>query len=80
MGIASRFRVFSAFAAIENQRSRRFVTIPVGSIIETSDDLHQPGFVYVNFDGNTFLAFKRDIKERTQPIDSAEPTIGTSGI
>jgi hypothetical protein len=72
----SRFRVVSAFAVMQNLRHRHFVTIPVGSIVETSDDLHQPGFVQVNIDGNAFLAFKRDIKERTQPLRSATPTAG----
>ena len=68
MGSTSRFRVMSAFAAMENDRHRRFVTIPVGSIIETTDDLHQPGFVHINIDGTTYLAFKRDVQERTQRL------------
>jgi hypothetical protein len=75
MTVASRFRVVSAFAAMEDPRSRRFVTIPVGSIVETFDDLHQPGFLHIRVDGRTLLAFKRDIKERTQPVDPRSDTV-----
>ena len=79
MSSTSKFRVLSAFAAMEDHRSRRFVTIPAGAVIETSDELHQPGFVHVNLDGNIFLAFKRDIKERTQPIERTDAIDRRSG-
>jgi hypothetical protein len=69
MDVPSKFRVVSAFAVVDNHQPRRFVTIPVGSIIETSDDLHQPGFVQIKVDGKTLLAFKRDIEERTHPVE-----------
>jgi hypothetical protein len=74
MGSTSRFRVVSAFAAMEDHHGRRYVTIPAGSVVETSDDLDQPGFIHVNVDGNTFVAFKRDIKERTQLIERTGAT------
>jgi hypothetical protein len=40
------FRVVSSFLAVQpSAHKERFVTIPVGSIIETSADLHEPGLV-----------------------------------
>lgn len=47
----------------------RFVTLSEGSVIETSDDLADPGFHHVNFRGNDLLAFTRDIQERTVPSE-----------
>jgi hypothetical protein len=46
-----------------------FVTVPAGSIIETSEDLEQPGLYSVRVDGEELFAFARDIEERTEPID-----------
>jgi hypothetical protein len=79
MSSTSRFRVTSAFAAMQDHHGRRYVTIPAGSVIETSDYLDQPGFVHVNVDGNSYLAFKRDIKERTQLIERAGATDRVGG-
>jgi hypothetical protein len=68
MSNTSRFRVMSACAAMEDHYGRRYVMIPAGSVVETSDDLHQPGFVQVNVDGTILLAFKTG-HPRTHAID-----------
>jgi hypothetical protein len=47
------------------------VTIPESSVIETTDDVSQPGFHRVRFDGQDLLAFARDIQERTEQLSSA---------
>lgn len=46
-----------------------FVTIPAGSIIESSGDLLEPGLHAVTLDGQELFAFARDLEERTQLID-----------
>ena len=43
-----------------------FVTIPEGSVIETSRDLNEPGLHPLTFENRSLLAFTRDIKERTE--------------
>jgi hypothetical protein len=46
------------------------VTIPESSVIETTDDVSQPGFHRVRFDGQDLLAFGHDIQERTEQVSS----------
>lgn len=66
-----RRRVVSALLAVlPSAKSRGFVTIAEGSIIETSDDLSQPGLRSIQLQGREFLAFTRDIQERAEPLDS----------
>lgn len=48
--------------------SGKFVTVPAGAKIECSDNLAEPGFVHVMFDGRDLLAFTRDIRERTEGV------------
>jgi hypothetical protein len=45
-----------------------FVTIPEGSIIETTNELQEPGLCVVNFDGKELLAFTRDLREKTEKL------------
>ena len=47
----------------------RFFTIPVGSIIDTSDNLDQPGLHSITFGDEELFAFTRDIEERSERID-----------
>ena len=45
-----------------------YVTIPETAVIETTDDLAEPGFRQVRYEGESLLVFTRDIQERTQRI------------
>jgi hypothetical protein len=61
------FRVLSPFQAVSLAvHKERFVTLPVGTIVETSADLQGPGLVTVQYGSNTLLALIRDIVEHTQ--------------
>jgi hypothetical protein len=70
MPSVARFRVVSSFLAVQmSAQKERFVTIPVGAIIETSEALQEPGLVTVTINGNPVLAFHRDIIERTAALE-----------
>jgi hypothetical protein len=63
------FRVVSPFLAVQpSAQTERFVTVPVGALIETSADLQEPGLVTVTVTGNPMLAFHRDISERAEAV------------
>jgi hypothetical protein len=62
-------QVISSLLAVD--ATADFVTIPASSVIETTDDLSEPGFHRVRFDGQELLAFSRDIQERTEQVSSA---------
>ena len=68
MPFVVRFRVVSPMLAT---KARGFVTLPVGSIIETSDSLDEPGLRSVKFGNEELFAFTRDIEERSERIDSS---------
>lgn len=69
MANAVRLHVISEILAVPMQVEKHsFITIPAGSVIETSDDLVEPGFRPVMFDGRDLLAFTRDIRERTEQV------------
>jgi hypothetical protein len=71
------FHVVSPFQAVSLAvRKERFVTIPVGAIVETSADLQGPGFVTIQLDGSTLLALIRDIVECTQRAKDRGLSIG----
>jgi hypothetical protein len=66
----ARFRVVSPFLAVQlSAQKERFITVPVGAIIETSADLQEPGFVTVTVNGNPVLTFHRDIIERAEVVE-----------
>ena len=66
----TRYRVHSPFVAVRpSPQKDRFVTIPVGSVIETSEDLREPGLGTMTVNGTNLLAFHRDIIERTEPLE-----------
>jgi hypothetical protein len=70
MPFVVRYRVVSPIVTI---KARGFLTLPVGSIIETSDSLEEPGLHSVRFGDEELFAFTRDIEERTERIEpSAE--------
>lgn len=63
------FRVISPFMAVQLSAQReRFVTVPVGAIVEASADLQDPGLVTITLNGGSLLAFHRDISERTELV------------
>lgn len=62
--IASPFVAFRAGIA-----SAPFLTIPVGSIIETRQEIGPPGLVEIRVNDQTLFAFTRDIHERAEPLD-----------
>ena len=71
------FHVVSPFQAVSLVvRKERFVTIPVGAIVETSADLQGPGFVTIQLDGNTLLALIRDVVEHTQSVEVRRLSVG----
>jgi hypothetical protein len=59
-------KVISSLLAVS--ATEDFVTIPARSVIETTDDLAEPGFRQVRFFGETLLVFTRDIQERTRQV------------
>jgi hypothetical protein len=72
MANAVRLHVVSEILAVPMQTERHsFISIPVGSVIETSDDFVEPGFRPVKFNGRDLLAFTRDIREHTERVEAA---------
>ena len=63
-------QVMSPIVSVEAKGSK-FIVIPVGSIVNTSDDFPEPGFHPVMYNGQDLLAFTRDIRERTEQLSSA---------
>jgi len=62
--------VTSSILAVAASAEHKFVTIPAGATIQTSDDLLEPGLHRITFDGRALLAFTRDIQERTEQVDT----------
>ena len=62
-------QVLSPILSVDAKRSK-FVVIPAGSIVDTSDDFPGPGFHSVVYNGQDLLAFTRDIRERTEQLGS----------
>jgi hypothetical protein len=67
MPSAVRFRVVSPIPT--TNKARAFVTLSVGSVIETSVSLNDPGLHSVMFGNEELFAFTRDSEERSEPID-----------
>lgn len=71
------FRVRSPFQAVSLAvHAERFVTLPVGAIVETSADLQGPGLVTVQYGNSTLLALIRDIVEHTQRDEDHRLSVG----
>jgi hypothetical protein len=68
---AVRFRVISPFVAFVTSGTNSFVTVPIGSIIATRQEMHDPGLVEIRLNdfSQPLLAFTRDIVERTEAVD-----------
>jgi hypothetical protein len=68
----TRFRVLSPFVAFHTVVTNKpFLTVPVGSIIETFDEFHSPGLFEIQLNDQPLLAFMRDIEECTEPMGLA---------
>jgi len=68
----ARFRVVSSFVAFHaSVRNRPFVNVPVGSIIETREEIQDPGLVEIRVNNQSLLAFTRDIEDRTVRLHPA---------
>ena len=62
------FRVVSPFLAFQAiATDEPFLTVPVGSIIETREEVHSPGLFEIRLKDQPLLAFLRDIEECTVP-------------
>jgi hypothetical protein len=69
---AVRFRVLSPFVAFHAVVTNKpFLTVPVGSIVETREEFHSPGLFEIRLNDQPLLAFMRDIEECTEPVDLA---------
>jgi hypothetical protein len=63
-------RVISPFLAMrESNLSLAFFTVPKGAVVETSDELDQPGLVRIKLQDQPLFAFIRDLRESAEPID-----------
>jgi hypothetical protein len=73
----ARFRVISPFLAVcLAVHKERFVTVPVGAIVETPADLQEPGLVTVTLNGDTLLTFIRDIVQHTELLEDRRLSVG----
>jgi len=67
-----RFRVLSSFVAFHTVvTNKSFLTVPVGSIVETREEFHSPGLFEIRVNDQPLLAFMRDIEESTEPMHLA---------
>ena len=62
-------RVVSPLLAMDESSLRAFVTLPVGTLIETVKHLPEHGLVSIRAGDQNLLAFARDLEERTEPVD-----------
>lgn len=71
MQVVASYRVVSPFLGVRRLPQReRFVTVPTGAIVEISGENHErPGLITVSVNGETMLAFERDVVERSEPIN-----------
>lgn len=67
-----RFRVVSDFEVIQPcVGGPQFVTVPVGAIIETQEDIRSPGLAEIRWNNQPLLARIRHIEEHTKPLDES---------
>jgi hypothetical protein len=65
-----RFSVVSPFEVIQPCiDGPPFVTVPVGSIIETDEEIGSPGLAEIRWNNQPLLARMRDIEECAKPLD-----------
>jgi hypothetical protein len=67
-----RFRVLSPFVAFHPVVTNTpFLTVPIGSIVETREEVHTPGLFEIRVNDQPLFAFTRDIEECTEPMHLA---------
>jgi hypothetical protein len=72
MPTVGRFRVVFRFEVIQPcADGPPFVTVPVGSIIETQEDIRSPGLAEIRLNNQPLLARIRDIQECAKPLDES---------
>ena len=65
-----RFLVLSPFEVIQPFiDGPPFVTVPVGSIIETQEEIRGPGLAEIRMNNQPLLTRMRDIEQCTKPVD-----------
>jgi hypothetical protein len=63
----------SSFLAVRIAvEKERFVTVPVGAVIETTEDLQEQGLLIVTLNGEDLLVFHRDMRERTESVPGGQ--------
>ena len=67
MPLSVRRRLISPILMTTNARG--YITVPAGTIIETSDKLDEPGLHSIKFRDEELFVFTRDIEELTEPVD-----------
>ena len=68
----TRFRVVSPFVVFHAVVTNKpFLTVPIGSIVETREEFHSPGLYDIRVNDEPLLAFMRDIEECTEPMGLA---------
>jgi hypothetical protein len=68
----ARFLVVSPFVAFHPiVTNKPFLSVPIGSIVETREEFHSPGLFEIRLDDQPLLAFMRDIEECTEPMNLA---------
>ena len=70
------FRVLSPFVVLKDLNcGQAYLILPVGAIGEilpSRDNLEQPGLVQLKVDGETFVAWTRDLQQCTDVLAAAE--------
>ena len=65
-------RVTSPFFAIrQSSQGPAFFTVPKGAVVETTEELEQPGLVPITVENQPLFAFLRDLRERAEPVDES---------
>jgi hypothetical protein len=67
-----RFRVISPFEVIQPCIDEPpFLTVPVGSTIETDEEIRSPGLAEIRWNNQPLLARMRDIEQCAKPLDES---------
>ena len=71
MQAVASYQVVSPFLGVRLVMQRgQFVTVPAGAVVEISDENQERlGLITVSVNGETMLAFERDIVERSELIE-----------
>lgn len=63
-------RVTSPFFALrESSLSPASLTVPKGAVVQTFNELNQPGLVRIKLADQPLFAFMRDLRESAEPVE-----------